>query len=185
MTCRPALTLENERLEAKLQAWHRSRTCRVSHDHAHIQRRNPRPGAPTTPDTGSHPPSSDLLGIWSGEVRFTAGPLEGDIPPEPLNAGRVWMLKMPIDPIEGGLPVLVEGRCVGAVSVAGMLAHLDAAIPEAGLTALDRADAGVVSAMAPVEGCRRSAVPSRRDGATCALAAGGFAAPRLSVRSLP
>jgi hypothetical protein len=30
-------------------------------------------------DTDSHPPSTDLRGTWNGEVRFTAGPLAGDV----------------------------------------------------------------------------------------------------------
>jgi hypothetical protein len=37
-------------------------------------------------DTDAHLPSTDLLGTWSGEVRFTAGPLEGDIHPD------AWLL---------------------------------------------------------------------------------------------
>jgi glc operon protein GlcG len=56
---------------------------------------------------------------------------------EPLNAGRYSMLKMPIYPVEGGIPVIVHGRCVGAIGVAGVLPHLDAAIADAGLKALD------------------------------------------------
>lgn len=57
---------------------------------------------------------------------------------EPLNAGRYSMLKMPhIYPVEGGIPVIVDGHCVGAVGVAGVLPHLDAAIAKAGLQALD------------------------------------------------
>jgi glc operon protein GlcG len=47
------------------------------------------------------------------------------------------MLKMPIYPVEGGIPVIVHGRCVGAIGVAGVLPHLDAAIADAGLKALD------------------------------------------------
>jgi hypothetical protein len=31
------------------------------------------------PDTDAHSPSTDLQGTWSGEVRFTEGPLAGDI----------------------------------------------------------------------------------------------------------
>ena len=31
------------------------------------------------PNTDTHAPSTDLQGTWSGEVRFTAGPLSGDI----------------------------------------------------------------------------------------------------------
>ncbi len=60
---------------------------------------------------------------------------------EPLNAGRYSMLKMPIYPIEGGIPVIVDGQCVGAIGVAGGVPpQLDAAIAEAGLKALDRPD---------------------------------------------
>ena len=59
---------------------------------------------------------------------------------EPLNAGRFSMLKMPIYPIEGGIPVIVDGQCAGAIGVAGVLPELDAAIAKAGLAALDHAD---------------------------------------------
>jgi glc operon protein GlcG len=62
---------------------------------------------------------------------------------EPLNAGRFSMLKMPIYPLEGGIPVIVDGQCVGGIGVAGGLPHLDAAIADAGLTALDRSDRAV------------------------------------------
>lgn len=31
------------------------------------------------PASDTHPPSTDLHGTWSGEVRFTAGPQAGDI----------------------------------------------------------------------------------------------------------
>ena len=57
---------------------------------------------------------------------------------EPLNAGRYSMLKMPIYPLEGGIPVIVDGQCAGAIGVAGVLPKLDATIAEAGLKALDR-----------------------------------------------
>jgi glc operon protein GlcG len=63
---------------------------------------------------------------------------------EPLNAGRFSMLKLPIYPIEGGLPAMVDGQCVGAVGVSGVLPHLDAAIAAAGLKAL--AGAGLEAA---------------------------------------
>ena len=56
---------------------------------------------------------------------------------EVLNAGRFSMLKMPLYPLEGGLPILVDGQCAGAIGVAGVLPDLDAAIAKAGLAALD------------------------------------------------
>ena len=63
---------------------------------------------------------------------------------EPLNAGRYSILKMPhIYPVEGGIPVIVDGHCVDAIGVAGVLPHLDAAIADAGLKALDRSDLAV------------------------------------------
>jgi hypothetical protein len=60
-----------------------------------------------------------------------------DTPPplfdEPLNAGRYSMLKMPhIYPVEGGIPVIVDGQRVGAIGVASVLPHLDAAVADAG-----------------------------------------------------
>ena len=67
---------------------------------------------------------------------------------EPLNAGRYSMLKMPIYPLEGGIPVIVDGQCVGAIGVAGVLPHLDAAIADAGAKALESPDL----ALAPTDG---------------------------------
>lgn len=72
---------------------------------------------------------------------------------EPLNAGRYSMLKMPhIYPVEGGIPVIVDGQCAGAIGVSGVLPHLDAAIADAGLKALDH----FPSAAAPASGSGRN-----------------------------
>ena len=62
---------------------------------------------------------------------------------EVLNAGRFSMLKMPLYPLEGGLPILVDGQCAGAIGIAGVLPDLDAAIAKAGLAALDHAGSTV------------------------------------------
>lgn len=51
----------------------------------------------------------------------------------PLNEGRYSMLKMPHTPVEGGLPILVDGVCVGAVGVGGAPPHLDARIAQSGI----------------------------------------------------
>jgi uncharacterized protein GlcG (DUF336 family) len=48
------------------------------------------------------------------------------------------LLKMPLYPIEGGIPVIIDGQCGGAIGVSGVPPELDAAIAEAGLKALDR-----------------------------------------------
>jgi glc operon protein GlcG len=47
-----------------------------------------------------------------------------------LNAGRVSMLAMPHTPLQGGLPVIVEQQCVGAIGVAGAPPHLDEQIAQ-------------------------------------------------------
>jgi glc operon protein GlcG len=72
---------------------------------------------------------------------------------QPLNAGRFSMLKMPhIYPVEGGIPVMVDGRCAGAIGVAGVLPELDAAIAAAGLAALDHAPAPDLSGVSTTSG---------------------------------
>ena len=78
-----------------------------------------------------------------------------------LNAGRYGVLKMPhVYPVEGGIPVLVDGRCVGAIGVAGVLPEHDAAIAEAGLLALG--DLGAPDRRAQRDGrlIRREGEPS-------------------------
>jgi len=50
-----------------------------------------------------------------------------------ITAGRLSMLKMPVLPVQGGVPILVEGVCVGAVGVSGVQSHEDEQIAEAGI----------------------------------------------------
>jgi uncharacterized protein GlcG (DUF336 family) len=52
---------------------------------------------------------------------------------ERIAAGRLSMLKMPVLPVQGGVPILVEGVCVGAVGVSGVQSHEDEQIAEAGI----------------------------------------------------
>ena len=49
---------------------------------------------------------------------------------KPLNEGRFSMVKLPHTPIEGGVPVIVDGLCVGAVGVAGAPPHVDSQLAE-------------------------------------------------------
>jgi len=50
--------------------------------------------------------------------------------------GRMVMLKMPVLPVQGGLPIMVESTCVGAVGVSGVQSHEDEQIAAAGIKAL-------------------------------------------------
>jgi glc operon protein GlcG len=53
-----------------------------------------------------------------------------------IAAGRTAVLKMPVLPIQGGVPIMAEGQCVGAVGVSGVQSHEDEQIANAGIAAL-------------------------------------------------
>ena len=53
-----------------------------------------------------------------------------------IAAGRVALLKMPVLPVQGGVPVMHQGECVGAIGVSGVQSHEDEAICNAGIAAL-------------------------------------------------
>jgi len=54
-----------------------------------------------------------------------------------LTGGRLAVLGQPCAfPIQGGLPILVSGHCIGAIGVSGALAAEDTQIAQAGIAAL-------------------------------------------------
>lgn len=55
---------------------------------------------------------------------------------ERVAGGRLSMLKMPVLPVQGGLPIVAEGTCVGAIGVSGVQSHEDEQICQAGIDAL-------------------------------------------------
>jgi len=56
---------------------------------------------------------------------------------EMIKGGRTAMLKMPnILPVQGGMPIVVDGTCVGGVGVSGVQSHQDEQIAQAGIDAL-------------------------------------------------
>lgn len=57
---------------------------------------------------------------------------------EMINGGRTAFLSVPVlqGMLEGGVPIVVEGVCVGAVGVSGVKSSEDAQIARAGLAAL-------------------------------------------------
>jgi glc operon protein GlcG len=66
------------------------------------------------------------------------GRRESRVYEEMINQGRTSFLSVPaIDGLlEGGLPVMVQGQCVGAVGVSGVKSSEDAQIARAGIAAL-------------------------------------------------
>ena len=56
---------------------------------------------------------------------------------EIIKGGRTAMLKMPgILPVQGGVPIVVDGTCIGAVGVSGVQSQQDEQIAQAGIDAL-------------------------------------------------
>jgi uncharacterized protein GlcG (DUF336 family) len=53
-----------------------------------------------------------------------------------VNNGRFAALAMPVVPLEGGEPIVVDGAVIGAVGVSGVRAGEDAQIARAGIAAL-------------------------------------------------
>ena len=52
-------------------------------------------------------------------------------------AKRPELLMMPhVTPVQGGLPIMAEGTCVGAVGISGVQSHEDEQIAKAGIAAL-------------------------------------------------
>ena len=58
---------------------------------------------------------------------------------ERIKRGRTSMLGMPgITPVQGGLPIVIDGVCIGAVGVSGVQSHEDEQIAKAGIDTLGR-----------------------------------------------
>ena len=67
------------------------------------------------------------------------GRRESRVYEEMINQGRTSFLSVPeIEGLlEGGVPILVEGHCLGAIGVSGVKASEDAQIAKAGIAALE------------------------------------------------
>lgn len=53
-----------------------------------------------------------------------------------IKDGRLSMLNMPVLPVQGGIPVMYQGECVGGIGVSGVQSHEDEQIAQAGANAL-------------------------------------------------
>jgi uncharacterized protein GlcG (DUF336 family) len=84
---------------------------------------------------GAAPSSSHIA---PAKARTSAlGRRESRVYEEMINAGRTSFLSAPLEGmLEGGVPVMVEGQCVGAVGVSGVKSSEDAQIARAGIAAL-------------------------------------------------
>jgi len=53
-----------------------------------------------------------------------------------IKDGRTAILKMPVLPVQGGIPVMYQGEYVGGIGVSGVQSHEDEQIAQAGADAL-------------------------------------------------
>jgi uncharacterized protein GlcG (DUF336 family) len=86
---------------------------------------------------GATPANSRIAiekGRTSAETRRSTAMWE-----ERIKSGRTAMLKMPgVTPIQGGLPIVIDGECIGGVGVSGVQSHEDEQIAKAGIAVLSQ-----------------------------------------------
>ena len=86
---------------------------------------------------GATPANSRIAiakGRTSAETRRSTAMWE-----ERIKSGRTAMLRMPgVTPIQGGLPIVIDGECIGAVGVSGVQSHEDEQIAKAGIAMLSQ-----------------------------------------------
>lgn len=80
------------------------------------------------------------VSAWIGPqkaITAAIGRRESAIYEKMVNEGRVSFLSVaPVTPLEGGVPIIVEGQYVGAVGVSGVKSAEDVQIAKAGIAAL-------------------------------------------------
>ena len=133
MKTKPCLTLEDVRriaqaaeAEALRNQW--AVTIAVADDGGHLLWLQRLDGAP--------PVSAQIA---PGKARTAAlGRRESKVYEDVINQGRYSFLSAPgIDALlEGGVPIIVDGHCIGAVGVSGGKSSEDAQIARAGIAAL-------------------------------------------------
>ena len=87
---------------------------------------------------GAAPISSEIA---PAKARTAAvGRRESKVYEDMINGGRVSFLSAPSlhGLLEGGVPILVDGACVGAVGVSGVKSTEDAQVARAGIAALQQ-----------------------------------------------
>ncbi len=133
MKTKPTLTLQDVRAvaaaaEAEANAHHWAVTLAIVDDGGHLlwlQRLD-----------GAAPISAEIA---PAKARTAAvGRRESKVYEDMINQGRTSFLSAPAlqGMLEGGVPIMAEGQCIGAVGVSGVKSSEDAQIARAGIAAL-------------------------------------------------
>lgn len=54
-----------------------------------------------------------------------------------VNGGRPGLMGLGVTPVEGGIPLMADGKVIGAIGVSGGTSQQDAQVAQAGVAALD------------------------------------------------
>ena len=80
------------------------------------------------------------VSAWNGPqkaITAAIGRRESGVYEKMVNEGRMSFLAVtPMTPLEGGVPIMVDGQVVGAVGVSGVKSSEDVQIAKAGIAAL-------------------------------------------------
>jgi uncharacterized protein GlcG (DUF336 family) len=134
MKTRPMLTLDDcKKISAAAEAEARKNNWNVAiailDDGGHLLHLVRMDGA-----TPANSRISIAKGVTAAETRRSTAMWE-----ERIKGGRHAMLKMPnITPVQGGLPIVIDGHCIGAVGVSGVQSHEDEQIAKAGIDTLGK-----------------------------------------------
>jgi glc operon protein GlcG len=132
MKTKPTLTLDDARrmaaaAEAEAQRNHWAVCIAIADDGGHLlwlQRLD-----------GAAPISAQIAPAKAQTA--AVGRRESKVYEDMINAGRHSFLSAPLTGmLEGGVPIVVDGQCIGAVGVSGVKSNEDAQIARAGIAAL-------------------------------------------------
>ena len=90
-------------------------------------------------NTNLHQAPQDCPRLWNDVFTPRMPELSGKpskVYEDMVNNGRIAALAMPVVPLEGGEPVVVNGLVIGAVGVSGVKAGEDAQVARAGVSAM-------------------------------------------------
>ena len=131
MKTKPCLTLEDCRritaaaeAEAKKNNW--NVTIAILDDGGHVLL--------LTRMDGASPVTSEIAVMKGRSAAISRRSTK--VAEDRIAGGRVALLKMPTLPVQGGLPIVHQGECVGGIGVSGVQSHEDEQVCNAGLTAL-------------------------------------------------
>ena len=131
MRTKPCLTLDDCRritaaaeAEAKKNNW--NVTIAIVDDGGHVLLLTRMDGtAPVTAEIATQKSRSAAIARRSTKVTE-----------DRIAAGRIALLRMPPLPVQGGLPIMVQGECVGGIGASGVQSHEDEQVCSAGLAVL-------------------------------------------------